>query len=275
MSFFDGLASVLLVQAFGASIAVWGYWLHHWSRGRSPIRWQPREPVPWGGMEVAVIAVIYLLVQSAVYQFLPSTLVGAPRNSVDAQRAIFTSALSNGLVIFVVPMFLVGFVGSRWADLGLRRAQLRRDVLYGFVALLAAALPVLVVQLLVKTYLASEEQVHPIIEAIRKNPTLPMWCLVSVSAVVYAPVTEELLFRVVLQGWLEKRLHPALAIAGSSLSFVAMHSTSWPDPLPLLPLAGVLGYVYYRRHILLAPVVLHAGFNAVNLVILAVEVNRG
>ena len=267
MSFFDGLASVLLVQALVASIAVWGYWLHHWSRGRSPIRWQPREPVPWGGIEIAVIAVIYLLVPSAVYKFFPPIFVGA-------QRDIFISTLGNGLVVLVVPMFLVGFVGSRWADLGLRRAHLRRDVLYGLVALLAATLPVLVVQLLVRTYLASEEQVHPIVEAILQNPTLTMWYLVSVSAVVYAPVTEELLFRVVLQGWLEKRLHPALAIAGSSVSFAAMHSTSWPDPLPLLPLAGVLGYVYYRRHSLLAPVVLHASFNAVNLVILGFKVSK-
>jgi membrane protease YdiL (CAAX protease family) len=75
-----------------------------------------------------------------------------------------------------------------------------------------------------------------------------------------------LLYRVVIQGWLESRITPRAAIIFVSILFAAIHSESGrPDALPILPLALILGYVYHRRHSLLAAFTLHATFNAANL----------
>jgi membrane protease YdiL (CAAX protease family) len=86
---------------------------------------------------------------------------------------------------------------------------------------------------------------------------------IVLSAAFLAPLTEELLYRVLLQGWAQSHLAPWQAIVASSFVFVAQHSMS--DWLPLLPLALILGYVYHRRRSYLAVVVLHALFNGVML----------
>jgi membrane protease YdiL (CAAX protease family) len=86
---------------------------------------------------------------------------------------------------------------------------------------------------------------------------------VALAAVVLAPLAEELMFRVVIQGWLESREKPAAAITTTALLFSVIHGL--PDAIGLFPLALILGYVYRRTHSYLAVVVLHGLFNAFNL----------
>lgn len=262
------LTSVLLILAFVASLAVWGYSLHCWSRGRSPVAWRPREVVTWSGQEVVVGALVFFALPFVVVQVLPATVAETP-------RTLAASVVANGLMLLLLPAFLTAFSASRWSDLGLPRNGIRRDVLYGLAALLAAVLPVSAVQFVVRKYVAAEDQVHTIVKLLQQDSTSAMWLLAFVSAVVLAPLSEELLFRVVLQGWLEKTVSASGAIAVSSATFAAVHFGSWPDPLPLFPLAVVLGYTYYRRHSLVPCAVLHAAFNALNLLVLWLSPDAG
>ena len=76
---------------------------------------------------------------------------------------------------------------------------------------------------------------HMIIDLLRQDGTVLTWMLCVVAAVVVAPVVEEFLFRLVLQGWLEaaehdrrrSRLRPlirgARPIIVSSVLFAAIH----------------------------------------------------
>jgi membrane protease YdiL (CAAX protease family) len=95
---------------------------------------------------------------------------------------------------------------------------------------------------------------------------------ITIAVLVAAPLCEELLFRMILQGWLQDRVAPATAVIAVAFAFAAIHANSWPDPLPLIPLSLILGYVYYRRRSYLANVVMHALFNGMNLLMaLSVE----
>jgi membrane protease YdiL (CAAX protease family) len=264
----DALAAVLAVQVVLASLAVWSYWLHCWSRRRSPIAWQPREPVPWGIQDVVMAGMIYFGLQMLTYQLLPDALA-------ESQRVLAAAAAGNALSVAVIPAVLFALWRCGWGDLGLRRRGVLWDVAYGHIGLLAALVPALLTQMIVRRLLGAEEPVHTIVKLLKEHPTPANWTLAAWSAVVFAPLAEELLFRVVLQGWLEKYLPAAGAIAASSLAFAAMHFGSWPDPLALLPLAVVLGYLYYRRRSLLAPVVLHGAFNGFNLLILYIFPEAG
>jgi hypothetical protein len=58
---------------------------------------------------------------------------------------------------------------------------------------------------------------------------------------------------------------PAWPVFVSSAAFALAHGGTWPDPLPLVVLAVVLGYVYRATHRLLPCVVLHCLFNALTL----------
>lgn len=86
---------------------------------------------------------------------------------------------------------------------------------------------------------------------------------IALSVVVVAPLVEEILYRVVLQGWLEQHLPAWAAIAIVALAFSAAHySPGRPDAVPLLPLALILGWLYHRRRSLPAAMLAHALFNA-------------
>jgi membrane protease YdiL (CAAX protease family) len=66
-------------------------------------------------------------------------------------------------------------------------------------------------------------------------------------------------------------LNIARAWYGTAALFAAVHSNTWPSPVPLVLLALVLGWLAFRTQSLLAPVVLHGLFNAVTCVSLLVN----
>jgi len=85
---------------------------------------------------------------------------------------------------------------------------------------------------------------------------------ITLIAAVLAPLKEELLFRVILQGWFADRVgKPAIIL--SALVFAVIHG--YPGGLLLVPLALILGTLYEYRRSYLEVVAVHATFNAVNL----------
>jgi len=85
--------------------------------------------------------------------------------------------------------------------------------------------------------------------------------------ILLAPLAEELLFRGMLYPWIKQMGYPRLALWITSLLFAAMHQNAISF-LPLLLLALLLVWLYERTANLLAPIVAHALFNALNFVAL-------
>ena len=112
----------------------------------------------------------------------------------------------------------------------------------------------------------SEKTQHPLLRLLSDSPTLESILWSVAAAVVVAPLVEELLFRVVLQGWLKTVIAPRWAIGITSVLFGFVHG--FPDAIPLVVLAIVLGYVYQQRNSYAAVVTMHGLFNAFNLTLL-------
>jgi len=89
--------------------------------------------------------------------------------------------------------------------------------------------------------------------------------LIILSAVVLAPLAEELFFRGLLQSLLRNFMSPWAAIVISSFLFALMHFAVIRSVPPLLLFGLVLGYTYEHRGRLLAPIAIHALFNAAML----------
>jgi membrane protease YdiL (CAAX protease family) len=94
------------------------------------------------------------------------------------------------------------------------------------------------------------------------------------TAVLLAPVTEELLFRGILYPAIKQAGHPRLALWGTSLLFAAVHM-NLVTFVPLAVLALVLTALYERTDNLLAPITAHVLFNALNFVMLLVLQQMG
>jgi membrane protease YdiL (CAAX protease family) len=141
---------------------------------------------------------------------------------------------------------------------------------------------------------------HPVETMLRGDLSPSTVVLAFVSAVVLAPLAEELLFRAVLQGWLtqlfvraelnEQRAEipqvQTKAEVGSqpgatpgrprswypvvitSILFAGIHSEQMPAPIALFVLAIALGLLYQRTGSLVPALILHALFNAFSTVLL-------
>jgi membrane protease YdiL (CAAX protease family) len=85
---------------------------------------------------------------------------------------------------------------------------------------------------------------------------------ITILAVGLAPLLEELVFRGVIQGALERRWGAALGIFATALLFALVHLRPWVLPLHLF-LGLSFGYAVYATRSVLAGVILHAANNAV------------
>lgn len=93
------------------------------------------------------------------------------------------------------------------------------------------------------------------------------FAMVAFVAVVVAPLFEEVLFRGVLVGGLVAHVGPAPAAVASAIAFALVHL----NPLPLMPLYALgvlLAGLRLRTGSLVAPIVCHALFNALQLALM-------
>lgn len=100
----------------------------------------------------------------------------------------------------------------------------------------------------------------------------PFLFSINILAVVtIVPLTEELLFRGFLQTWLRGRIGRRWAIILTSLLFALFHfsvsqgMTNVELLCALFVLSCFLGFIYERQRSILAPISLHACFNAISI----------
>lgn len=89
----------------------------------------------------------------------------------------------------------------------------------------------------------------------------------AVSIVVFAPLAEELLFRGVIYTSIRDLGYRKIAVVASSVMFAAIHG-SLSLMLPLTVLALVLVHVYENAKSIVAPILMHATFNAINFALI-------
>jgi len=139
---------------------------------------------------------------------------------------------------------------------------------------------------------------HRLLAAVLADPTAVRVALLLVSAVVVAPIVEEVLFRGILQTVLVRTVggHRWRGIVACSVLFAAIHagaatvpdgdmseqeaspmavaqaddvrpaaSLNWPALAVIFVFSLGLGYAYEAARSLWAPVLMHAAFNAANI----------
>ena len=189
----------------------------------------------------------------------PSALLPAP-----SLEAVKSNCLMNWLLILILMLMLRQSSRARLADFGIGFFQSGRFLSDGFLGFFASLAPVIVIQYgLIFAGLRDDTDQHELFKIIKDDPGIGALLWVVLAAVVVAPLVEELLYRVVLQGWLQTRLPPRTAVVLVAVLFCAVHG--WPDALALVPLALILGYIYYQTYSYPAVVLVHMLFNATNL----------
>lgn len=210
----------------------------------------------------AGLAVIGLLQKAGLAAFQPPTGSGA---------VLIGTLTFQGATWALIPLFLRQHQ-MNWHDaFGVRRVELSR-AWFPVVPLVIVLLPVVawLFQFL-SVYVLTKAGHPPGNEtAVTVLASAQSWWLriyLCVFTVVIGPVAEEFIFRGVLYPFFKQRSHPLLAWLGVSFLFALVH---WDAAtfVALFVLALALTWLYEKTDSLLTPIMAHAFFNAVNLVLL-------
>jgi len=194
---------------------------------------------------------------------------GSPQDPAFHQF-LLTAVSFHGAALVLVTRFLKAHEG-RWKEfLGLVGPRLRRALV---IAVVAGAIMVPAALALNKGcgWLLEHVSVEPVeqrtVKILQVSVGWPRRILFGLGAIVLAPLVEETLFRGILYPFLKPRIGLPLAVTATTLTFAAIH-TNLVTFVPLTFIGLVLVWVYERTDNLLAPIVTHALFNAVNFVML-------
>jgi membrane protease YdiL (CAAX protease family) len=340
-----------LLGVIACALVALGAWYFWPGASRHLLPPQRCRAVPWSGWEVfAAFFVGILLAPAGVQAVLRGSgfftwLYGAEftkalkdftpaaeaaRQAAQSRSTLWVSVLSALPAVVGILALLRGLSGTEPYQLGITWHRWGRNVLAGFLAWVAFTPSVYLLLELVNWVSERALQVKPEEHALTRlahQPLQPVeWVVLVLSAVLAAPVQEELLFRGVIQSWLARQARggtvavvaalvlallskldevgPALekrdwsgaalalapawgfvlvlapgalllqrrspagaAVYGSALAFGAAHA-AWPTPIPLFVLGVGLGLLARRMQSLVAPIMLHALFNAIACVVL-------
>ncbi|GAB4144292.1 MAG: hypothetical protein Tsb009_15890 [Planctomycetaceae bacterium] len=230
-------------------------------QGIPPLPYEPRPEIRWpvGVLVIAGGWIIWLTTSVLVNSFARWNGEVQPRTLT--LEIVQQSCLMNIVILGLLILLLTEGRLQRLADFGISRKHWQRNVLTGIYGLVLAFPAVLLVQVLMKDF-RNDENMHSMLKLLNDDPGLETRLWIALAVIVLAPLTEELLFRVILQGVLRTRFKAWPSIVISSVIFSAMHG--FPDAVGLLPLAVIFGYIYERTHSYVAVVVTHAAFNELN-----------
>lgn len=248
------LFAVMLLTSFG----LWGWLGYRWYslRPRKSIsEWLPRREAC--RPDIMILGCI-------VWTFVPPVVASLfAGGSADPLRRIQVNVASQSTIIAIVgAVILMTRSRTQW-----QWRDQRRGLGLGLLGFLLSVLPVYALMWALGPYRTDQSE-HPFLKMIHSGGARQLVVWVFLSAVILAPMAEELIFRVVLQGGLQTVLSPPAVIWGVAVVFCAIHASSVeriPDAIALFPLALILGVLYQRTGSYVAVVTMHLCFNLSNL----------
>ncbi|NNJ24451.1 CPBP family intramembrane glutamic endopeptidase [Alienimonas chondri] len=238
-----GLSLTLFTVACG--VGMWGIEASRRQRGESLL---PQRPLPsvalWGAAAGAGIWVL----ATALAGGLPGDHLSPLARSVARAGLIACGATA-----------LWSFAVDRSTP---RRLPSLASVRDGLLTLLLALPPTAIAFAATLFFRTQEGGNEMLLRLLEGTPST--WAAVTLSAVVFAPIGEELLFRGLLLGSLRTAgVTVVPAVMASAALFALLHPVQ--DWAPLFVLACVLGWSRERTGSILPAIIAHAGFNALML----------
>jgi len=237
-----------------------------------PFRLEPPEPADerekrwWRASWSLKEVVIALLLVFGLYNALSLVLLLTTGNP------FFYSYLSYALVFCPLIAFSIWYIVRRhhrgWKELGIRWGKPGRTLLaggLGSLVALAFSYGAYFIIFLLFYLLAGRAPVNTESENL-KGAGGGTVAMVLLTVVVLAPIFEELFFRGLFYPALRRRLGPSMAVFLNGLIFGALHF----QPLFMISLilvGVVLAYMYERTDSLFAPMLTHAFYNLVVMLI--------
>ncbi len=262
------LLVLLILSVLGLGTAFWFRWLSGWRQGNPsarPLCFQfvpDRQQIPIPKAPILFVGLLLLL--NLVNRLLQTgRSVSLPENL----SALFLMQVGTPLVLIFLILLLWQVSGSRYRLRDYFFERNWQDELKAGLQVMLLAMPPTMLLALLSTLWKTEEELHPLLQMLRDDPSLGLILVIFLSAAVIAPLFEELMFRVLLlNGLLQHcRLKPVPAVLTISAVFALVHGPY--DAVQLLPLSLCLGACLAMRQSYLAVVFAHFLFNGFMLLL--------
>ncbi len=199
---------LILALVFAGFLAGWWVAVRRWRAGESVVPGEPSALARWGLVDFLLAFLMLFGATVVVIPVLLNVLFAVPQTAsfeeqTPSNRALLLLGSACGsLATALLSMTLIRrFHNCRWRDLGWLPEKFWSDVKLGAIAFVMLAPVVYGLQIILVRFFESK---HPLIELLKEQADVPFYLVSGFSAVLVAPLVEEYLFRVLLQGWLEK-----------------------------------------------------------------------
>jgi len=241
---------------------------------------------------ILILSAMALWVIAAMLASIPYTLAATDGTRSEpglVLTAQVLAAMNGGIILIVVIAWAAWPSLGRMLGLPAGLRELLGDLKMGLIALFVALPPVLLVAALVSLVLALlasaglidpvDTIAHETLREIVSSGRDGSWWAVIALVVIAVPIGEEILYRGVLQTGVRANLGVSadrrssrldwFAVATVSVLFAIVHYPVVPGHalIVLFALSVAMGLAYERTGRLLVPVVMHIGFNALNIAI--------
>lgn len=201
MTLLGGLMCAIIVGSLAMTI----YAAVRVATGKTMLRVEPWTPRVWGLVDLVVLAV--LLIGGQWFSIIALQLSGVDLKQLKQEGDFPLWAMATLSLNYIVVMLLtMGWLYLRYGvsltHVGFTIHKFRKHIAIGGGAALLSLPWVYLVMGLVSAGL-KEEYDHPLLDRMTEEGTLSAFLLGVFCAVIAAPLTEEFLFRVMLQGWLQ------------------------------------------------------------------------
>lgn len=260
----DDLALMLQVLILLSSLAVWGMILERLSTGE-PL-FSRLVPVTRPRPMLAILVTLAWIAVSCLSQLLPLSEpeIGRKFNEHQALYLLAFNLLIQIITTCVLLVCLTRLGSQRLTRFGIDSRQPEVAIGAGLLGYLTAVIPVIAMNVAMTSFRTEDNQ-HLFLQILDSQQSGLLVALMIGSAVIMAPIEEELMYRVILQGTLQRYLPPGASILISATLFSAVHG--FPDMVGLFPLALILGFLYWRTGSYLTIITTHAAFNGVTVIL--------
>ncbi len=288
--------TLLITTAMFASFIQWAQYLWRFRSdlGSLPeylVPYQRREQPFWNpGAAMLMFGAMQVIAGLSVAGLLSGGWVtrGDGAKSASGAMILITVNTAVGVVASLITMAWLRSRDKEFID----KLSLRLNDSDGLLGLKAAVMilpPVLLVNLVASQLMTYE---HPVLDSMVGLQDPLKFAMIFIGTAIVAPFVEEFLFRVLLQGGLERVADPIVApeesteaavqslawrprshwpIFVSSLIFALMHLGQGAAPIPLFFLAIGLGYLYRQTGNITAPMIVHMVLNGTTVVAEAIR----
>ena len=281
----------------GTLIGLAVFWFLNWNyqrkhqvdcpslEGDKPILIKPSMKIDGFDLMVVMGIILFFYANQVLAYFASSAelnqqVVENSENKDPSSIGLVDILLSNiifiivGAIIFALASFSRGRKPKH--VFGLRKRSKKYIIIITmagmFVAYIAVFIGSIISNFLLSTGEPKKEDLQEIVQTLMTNDDISLKIAIALSAIIFAPLIEEVIFRGYLYPVIKRFSHPIFSCVITSLLFAVIHS-NLEGLIPLFLLAIVLTIFYEISKSIWVPILMHACFNGVNTISILILTN--